>query len=56
MTTEEPFAADKAIKQIIDNYNKPFDVDYILYVMFKRGKFCINRRIIHEQSTQSIHK
>lgn len=56
MTTEEPFAADKAIKQINDNYVKPFDVDYILYVMFKRGKLCINRRLIHEQQTQSVHK
>lgn len=56
MKLDDPFAADKAIKQINDNYVKPFDVDYILYVMFKRGKLCMNRRIIHEQQTQSIHK
>ena len=56
MTLDEPFAADKAIKQINDCYKKPFEVDYILYVMFKKGKLCINRRLIHEQQTQSVHK
>lgn len=56
MTLDNPFASDLMIKQINDSYVKPFDVDYILYTMYKGQKLCINRRIIHEQSTQSIHK
>lgn len=56
MTLDNPYASDMMIKQIVDNYVKPFDVDYILYTMYKGQKLCINRRIIHEQSTQSVHK
>lgn len=56
MTLDDPFAADKAIKIINDSYIKPFDVDYILYVMYTKGKLCFNRRKLHEQQTQSIHK
>ena len=59
MKLDNPYAADHMIKQIVDNYVKPFDMNYILYVVYSKGKLCtnsINRRKLHEQSTQSVHK
>lgn len=56
MTLDNPFASDLMIKQIVDNYVKPFDNDIILYVMYSKGRLCFNRRKLHEQQTQSVHK
>ena len=56
MTLDNPYAADHMIKQIVDNYVKPFDMNVILYVAYRKGRLCFNRRKLHEQSTQSVHK
>lgn len=59
MTLDNPYAADHMIKQIVDNYVKPFDMNVILYVAYRKCKLCtnsINRRNFNEQSTQSVHK
>lgn len=56
MKLDNPFAADYMIKQIVDNYVKPFDMNCILYVVYRKGRLCINRRKFYEQSSQSIYK
>lgn len=56
MNLDNPFASDYMIKQIVDNYVKPFDMNCILYVVYRKGRLCINRRKLYEQSTQSVHK
>lgn len=56
MTLDNPFASDYMIKQIVDNYVKPFDMNVILYVVYRNGRLCINRRKLYEQQTQSVHK
>lgn len=63
MKLDNPYAADHMIKQIVDNYVKPFDTEYIKYMIFlpnsvRKAIKCQNkkRRKLHEQSTQSVHK
>lgn len=56
MRLDNPYAADHMIKQIVDNYVKPFDMNIILFVMYSKGRLCFNRRKLHEQQTQPVHK
>lgn len=49
MKLDNPFASNLMIKQIVDNYVKPFNMNCILYVVYRKDRLCINRRKLHEQ-------